>query len=128
MFYIVYGYNIWVVPMVNVNGETSYSRAEKTEIYNDSYSRGSRYVGYQSEGLGNQQERVNRADSAELSCFDTTRKNFDSKTAVDGGSITQLIQETRQEIAQFEAHTSKLRDRLQKLSLLANQLGQIEEE
>lgn len=110
--------------MVNTNGETSYSWAEKTEIYNDSYPRRSRYAGFQSEGIGNQQERIDRADSSELSHLSSTRKFTNSRTASDGGNIAQLIEETRQEIAQFEAHTSKLRNRLQKLSLLHNQLGE----
>lgn len=124
MFYIVYGYNIWVVAMVQVNGETSYSWAEKAEIYNDSYSGGGRYVGFQSEGIGNQQERVNRTHSEELPCFITRRESVNPRTATSGGTVTQLIQDTERQLAEFESHALKLRTHLQKLYILRSQLGE----
>lgn len=114
--------------MVNVDGETLDTRAAEAKYYVHSHPSRSRNVGFQSEGIGNQQERVDRADSAELSYFAPRGTIADTRTADDGGSITQLIEETRQEIAQFEAHTSKLRNRLHNLSQLLDRLGQTQEE
>ena len=110
--------------MVSINGETSYTRSEKAEIHSQSYPTRSRNAGSQSASTGNQQKRVNRAHSKELSCFDTRTEGVDSRTTTPGGTVTQLIQDTEQQIAVSEAHALKLRNHLQKLYILRDQLGE----
>jgi hypothetical protein len=112
--------------MVNVNGETSYTWSEEEGFHGYSYTRECENVGYQGKGIGNQQERVNRAYSAELSYFDTRGESVDPRAAAPGGTITQLIEDTEHQIAESEAHALKLRNHLQKLYMLRNQLGEPE--
>lgn len=114
--------------MVSTNGETSYSRAEEAEIFTQPYSQGSRNVGLQSESIGNQQERTDRADSAELSYFNSRRDNADTRATTSGGTIAQLIEDTQQQITTSEAHTRKLQNHLQTLFMLRDRLGQTQQE
>lgn len=114
--------------MVSTNGKTRNTRAKEEGFHNYPHPNGSRNVGYQSEGIGNQQERINRADSAELSYFAARGTVADTRAATSGGTITQLIEDTQQQIAASEAHTTKLQRHLQTLFMLRDRLGQTQEE
>lgn len=112
--------------MVNINGETCDTWSEKAEVHSQPYTSGSRNAGIQGKSIRNQQERVDRTDSAELSCFDSRREINDSRAATSGGTVTQLIQDTERQVAEFESHTLQLRHHLQKLYTLRDQLGESE--
>lgn len=106
--------------MVNFNGKKSDTWSTQEGCYSNSYSGGSRDVGYQGEKFGNQQKRTDRAYSSQP-CF------YGSRKSASGGIVLQLIEETHRDLANHELEGIKLRDRLQKLELLFDQLEKTEE-
>lgn len=105
----------------NIDGENQdrYIWSEEEGCNGYSYPRRDKEVRFEGKGSGNQSQRVNRAYGSQ-SCF------FNSRTANAGGILTQLIEETRQQLADNKVEGIKLRDRLQKLELLFDQLEEIE--